>query len=110
AADELGSLTKRLSLGGRRWWRPPTRLRAVPPTLAPLLRRPTVEDDRDRPLVGQVEPHSRAEDARLDRDPESPERRGEVLVDRLGDVGLGGFAEARTVALLRVGDQRELAD
>ena len=77
SADELGSLTKRFSLGGRRWWRPPTRLRAA---LAPPPGRPTVEDDGDRPLIGQVEPHACAEHARLDRDSESPERRAEPLV------------------------------
>ena len=33
-----------------------------------------------------------------------------LLVEPLGDLGLGCFGEARTVALLRVGDQRELAD
>src|SRR5205814_1402392 len=75
-----------------------------------LLLRPDVEDDRYRPLVRELDFHPSAEDARRDRDAELPERGAERLVQRLGLLGRRRGGEARTVALRRIRQQRELAD
>src|SRR5579872_5843036 len=69
-----------------------------------------LEHDRDRSVVDEVDVHPRTEDARLDGHPERTQLRAEALVERLRELGPGGVRERRPVALLRVGDQRELRD
>src|SRR5262249_12471451 len=66
------------------------------------------EHDRDRSVVHELDLHPGAEDARLDGDAELAERVAEPVVDRLGALRARSAAEARPVALRRVGDQREL--
>jgi hypothetical protein len=68
-----------------------------------------VEDDRHRPVVHQVHRHPRSEDPGLHGNPELSQRRGEALVERLGLLRARGVGEARPVALLRFGQQCELA-
>ena len=72
--------------------------------------RPEVEDDRDGAVVDELDLHSRAEDARLDRDAELAQSGAEALVEQLGALGLRGRREARPVPLRRVREQGELAD
>ncbi|HEY8237131.1 MAG TPA: hypothetical protein VIF85_10860 [Gaiellaceae bacterium] len=69
-----------------------------------------VHDDRDRPVVDELELHPSAEDACLDAESELAQREAEGVVEPLGVLRRCGVAEARPVALRRVGDQRELAD
>src|SRR5581483_7089196 len=69
-----------------------------------------LEDDRDRPVVHELERHPGAEDAGLDRDAEAAEGRAEALVERLCELGPGGVREARPRPLAGVGEQRELGD
>ena len=70
----------------------------------------SVDDDRHRPVVDELDRHLRAEDAGRHLDAELAERRAERLVERLGLLGRRGVGEARAVALRRVGEERELRD
>src|SRR5260221_2323095 len=53
-----------------------------------------LEDDRDRPVVDELDGHRRAEDALCDRDAERPQLRAEALVERLGLLRPRGRREA----------------
>src|SRR5690349_11917190 len=68
------------------------------------------QDDRDGPVVHELDLHPGAEDAGRDLDAEVAQRRAERLVQRLRPLRAGGRREARAVALRRVGEERELAD
>ena len=70
----------------------------------------SLEHDGYRAVVDELDGHARTEDPGLNGNPFTPQRRAKVLVERLGLLGASGVAEARAVALPRVGDQRELAD
>lgn len=76
-----------------------------------LLASPAVEPDRERPVVDELDRHLGAEAAGLDiRHAGGSKRRGEVLVEAVGDRGGGGRGEAGAAAARRVGVERELAD
>ena len=80
------------------------------PPLLELRERVTVEHDRHRAVVHELDVHLRAEDARLDRHAERAQLGAEPLVERLRLLGRRGLREARPVALRGVRDQRELRD
>jgi hypothetical protein len=86
---------------------------AVPDEHAAMVARRFVvsdrEDDRHRPVVDELDPHARAEDAGLDLQPEGTQRLAEGVVERLGLVRRRRGGEARPVSLARVAEQRELA-
>jgi hypothetical protein len=73
------------------------------------LRAPDVEDDRHRPVVYELDCHSRSEHSGLHRHAQCSKRVAEALVQRLGDLGLSRSRERRTVAFRSVGNQGELA-
>src|SRR6266511_89742 len=77
---------------------------------APRLRFLSIEDDRHRALVDELDLHAGAEDATLDVHALGAERVAEALVEQNGCVRRSGAGKARPVALTRVRDQRELAD
>src|SRR5512133_3006306 len=54
-----------------------------------------VENDRDRAVVDELDPHARAEDARFDRDAQFPKRGAEALVEQSRLIGRGCLREAR---------------
>src|SRR5919109_3757260 len=68
------------------------------------------QDDGHRPVVEELDAHSRSEDARFDLHTHRAERRAERLVEPFGLLRGRRVAEAGAVALRGVGDQRELAD
>jgi hypothetical protein len=70
---------------------------------------PGVEHDRDRPVVDQLDRHSRPEGAGLDRDADGAQPLAEQLVQRLGLLRAGSVREARPVPLAGVSNERELA-
>src|SRR2546430_7323507 len=72
--------------------------------------RTLLEHDRDGAVVGELDGHAGAEDARRHVDPKVAQRLAEGFVDRLGFFRRRGVDEARPVALRGVGDERELAE
>src|SRR6478672_1914521 len=71
---------------------------------------PDVEDDRDGPVVHELELHPGTEDTCCDRRPERAQRRAEAVVERLGLLRPRRLGEARPVAPGRVRDEREVRD
>src|SRR4051812_25913461 len=69
-----------------------------------------LEGERDGAVVDELDAHPGAEDAGLDGDPLRPQRLAERLVERLRLLRRRCLREARTVALARVCEQRELTD
>ncbi len=68
-----------------------------------------VEDDRDGPVVDELDLHARPEDPRGDGEAGGAESVAEPLVQGLRDLRPGGVGEARSVPPRRVREQRELA-
>src|SRR5439155_21062681 len=66
------------------------------------------DDNRHRPVVHELDLHPRAEYSAANGNAERGELGAEMLIHRLRLLGRGGIAEARAVALLRVGDEGEL--
>src|SRR5207302_68271 len=64
-----------------------------------------LDEQRDRPVVHEVDPHASAEPSSL-----RAEAFAHPLVQRLGRLGWRGVDEARPVPLARVAVERELAD
>src|SRR4051794_33772496 len=69
-----------------------------------------VEDDRDRPVVDELDGHRGAEDAALHGHAERLEVGAEALVERLRLLRRRRLREAGPVALAGVGEERELGD
>src|SRR5919205_2278980 len=68
------------------------------------------EDDRHRPVVDEFDRHASAEDTGLDGDALRAQRGAEAVIERFRGLRRRGLAEARSVPLARIGDERELAD
>lgn len=58
-----------------------------------------VENDRNRPIVDQLDLHESAEPTGLDAHSVLAQRSTEALVERLGQIGLSGLAETGPVTL-----------
>src|SRR5207249_8459933 len=69
----------------------------------------SVQDDRHGPVVDEGDGHPRPEAALFHMHARIGEGCAEALVERLRLVRRGGEREARSVALARIRDQRELA-
>ncbi len=70
----------------------------------------SVDDDRDRAVVDELDLHPGAEDPRSHRDAERAERIAEALDERFRLLRRRRGGEARPEALARLGEERELAD
>ena len=69
-----------------------------------------VDDDGHRPVIDQSDPHMRAETTFLHRHSPGAQRLVELDPHEIGMLGLAGLDEARAIALVHVGEQRELRD
>lgn len=69
-----------------------------------------VDDDGHRPVIDQSDPHMRAETTFLHRHSPGAQRLVELDPHEIGMLGIAGLDEARAIALVHVGEQRELRD
>ena len=69
-----------------------------------------VDDDGHRPVIDQSDPYMRAETTFLHRHSPGAQRLVELDPHEIGMLGLAGLDEARAIALVHVGEQRELRD
>lgn len=85
----------------RVWLRPD--YRAIRPARSDL------EQERDRPVVDETEPHIPAEYASRDPGPSGSQRSDECVDERLGNVSTSRRGPGRTSPLAAVAVERELA-